>query len=113
MRVETQKVWKNNNPIKDGDLQLTLVYLCDEFPADIDNIIKPIQDALVDLVFEDDSLVSDVDNHRRFMSDPIDIIGLPSLLQRAVITGKECVYVASLVPAMLPDEFLTMLSEYS
>jgi hypothetical protein len=47
------------------------------------------------------------------MSDPIDIIGLPSLLQRAVITGKECVYVASLVPAMLPDEFLTMLSEYS
>ncbi|MBX9256455.1 RusA family crossover junction endodeoxyribonuclease [Desmonostoc muscorum CCALA 125] len=93
VRVEAQKVWKDNSPIKKGDLQMTLVYLCDDFPADTDNIIKPIQDALVDLVFEDDSLVSDVDSHRRFMSDPIDIISLPSLLQRAVITGKECVYV--------------------
>jgi crossover junction endodeoxyribonuclease RusA len=93
VRVEAQKVWKDSSPITKGDLQLTLVYLCDEFPADIDNIIKPIQDALVDLVFEDDSLVSDVDSHRRFLSDPIDIKSLPSLLQSAVIIGKECVYV--------------------
>ncbi|MEH2463434.1 hypothetical protein [Nostoc sp.] len=92
VRLEAQKVWKDNSPIKEGDLQLTLVYLCDDFPADIDNIIKLIQDALVDLVF-DDSLVSNVDSHRRFMSDPIEIKSLPSLLQRAVITGKECVYV--------------------
>ncbi|MEH1836483.1 MAG: RusA family crossover junction endodeoxyribonuclease [Nostoc sp.] len=93
MRLEAQKVWKDNSPINKGELQLTLVYLCDEFPADIDNIIKPIQDALVDLVFEDDSLVSDVDSHRRFLSDPIEIKSLPSLLQRAVLIGKECVYV--------------------
>jgi crossover junction endodeoxyribonuclease RusA len=93
VRVEAQKVWKDSSPITKGDLQLTLVYLCDEYPADIDNIIKPIQDALVDLVFEDDSLVSDVDSHRRFLSDPIEIKSLPSLLQRAVIIGKECVYV--------------------
>ena len=36
VRVEAQKVWKDNSPIKKGDLQLTLVYLCDEVPADID-----------------------------------------------------------------------------
>ena len=93
VRVEAQKLWKDRSIIKQGDLQLTLVYLCDDFPADTDNIIKPIQDALVGLVFEDDSLVSDVESHRRFMSDPIEIKSLPSLLQRAVITGKECVYV--------------------
>ncbi|MEH2438913.1 MAG: RusA family crossover junction endodeoxyribonuclease [Nostoc sp.] len=93
MRVEAQKLWKDRSVIKQGDLQLTLVYLCDDFPADTDNIIKPIQDALVGLVFEDDSLVSDVESHRRFMSDPIEIKSLPSLLQRAVITGQECVYV--------------------
>ncbi|MEH2160969.1 MAG: RusA family crossover junction endodeoxyribonuclease [Nostoc sp.] len=93
VRVEAQKVWKDKSPITKGDIQLTLVYICDEFPADIDNIIKPIQDALVDLVFEDDSLISDVDSHRRFLSDPIDIKSLPSLLQSAVILGKECVYV--------------------
>lgn len=91
--LKPKRFGKNNSPIKEGDLQLTLVYLCDEFPADINNIIKPIQDALVNLVFEDDSLVSDVDSHRRFLSDPIEIKSLPSLLQRAVITGKECVCV--------------------
>lgn len=93
VRVEAQKLWKDRSVIKQGDLQLTLVYLCDDFPADTDNIIKPIQDALVGLVFEDDSLVSDVESHRRFMSDPIEIKSLPSLLQRAVVTGQECVYV--------------------
>ncbi|MEH2125380.1 RusA family crossover junction endodeoxyribonuclease [Nostoc sp.] len=93
VRIEAQKLWKDRSVIKQGDLQLTLVYLCDDFPADTDNIIKPIQDALVGLVFEDDSLVSDVESHRRFMSDPIEIKSLPSLLQRAVITGQECVYV--------------------
>lgn len=73
VRVEAEKVWQDRSVIKNGNLQLTLVSLCDDFPADTDNIIKPIQDALVGLVFQDDSLVSDVESHRRFMSDRIDM----------------------------------------
>lgn len=41
----------------------------------------------------DDSLVSYVDNHRQFMSAPIEIKRLPFLLQSAIFTAKECVYV--------------------
>lgn len=93
MRSEAQKIWTGGSPIQDTNLQLTLVYLCDDYPPDIDNIIKPIQDALVGLVFEDDNLVSDVDSHRRFLSDPIDFINLPYLLQYGVLIGQECVYV--------------------
>jgi Holliday junction resolvase RusA-like endonuclease len=93
VRSEAQKVWKGSSPIQDLNLQLTLVYFCDDYPPDTDNIIKPIQDALVGLVFEDDNLISDVDSHRRFMSDPIDLISLPSLLQNGVLIGEECVYV--------------------
>jgi hypothetical protein len=59
----------------------------------VDNIIKPLQDALVGLVYEDDSLICDVDSHRRFLSDPIDITELPPLLQAGVAGGVECVYV--------------------
>jgi hypothetical protein len=90
---EAQKVWQGSSPIQNTNLQLTLVYLCDDYPPDTDNIIKPIQDALVGLVFEDDHLISDVDSHRRFISDPIDFINLPLLLQQGVLIGKECVYV--------------------
>jgi crossover junction endodeoxyribonuclease RusA len=46
--------------IQTGDLQLTLVYFCHISPPDTGNIVKPIQDALVGLVFSDDALVSDV-----------------------------------------------------
>lgn len=93
VRSEAQKAWQGSSPIQDTDLQLTIVYLCNGSPPDIDNIIKPIQDALVGLVFEDDNLVSDVDGHRRFLSEPIDFINLPSLLQQGVLNGQECVYV--------------------
>jgi hypothetical protein len=93
VRSEAQKVWTGSSPIKDANLQLTLIYLCRDNPPDTDNIIKPIQDALNKLVYEDDRLVSDVESHRRFLSEPIDMTNLPLLLRKGVIIGKECVYV--------------------
>ena len=94
MTQEAKKAWGSGKPpISPPSLRFSIVYLCNSTPADIDNIIKPIQDALVGLVFEDDSIVSDVDSHRRFLSDPIDITNLPLLLQIGVAEGNECVYV--------------------
>lgn len=85
-------VW-NKTPISTGGLRFTVVYLCESDPADINNIIKPIQDAMNTLVYADDGLVCDVTGHMRLLSDPIDIVGLPPLLADAVISGSECVYV--------------------
>ncbi len=85
--------WIGGAPHKNSGLRFTLVYLCDDSPADIDNIIKPIQDALVGVVFADDSLISDVDSHRRFLSDEIDVTNLPPLLISGAVSGEECVYV--------------------
>jgi len=85
--------WTGRTPLTTPGLRLMLVYLCDDSPADIDNIIKPIQDALVGVVYADDSLVSDIDSHRRFLSDAIDITNLPSLLVRGVTLGEECIYI--------------------
>jgi crossover junction endodeoxyribonuclease RusA len=72
---------------------LTLVYLCDDSPPDVDNIIKPIQDAMVGVVYEDDIQISDVDSHRRYLTDTIFITGLPRILADAVRIGDEAVYV--------------------
>jgi crossover junction endodeoxyribonuclease RusA len=85
--------WSGGTPHLMSGIRLTLVYLCDDSPADIDNIIKPIQDALVGIVYADDSLISDVDSHRRFLSDAIDITNLPRLLIAGVISGQECIYI--------------------
>ncbi|WP_323149117.1 RusA family crossover junction endodeoxyribonuclease [Pseudomonas oryzihabitans] len=94
VRGEAAKLWvKGAPPVSLSSIRFTIVYLCEESPADIDNIIKPIQDALVGLVFKDDFLVSDVDSHRRFLDEPIDVTCLPPLLQSGVAAGNECVYV--------------------
>jgi Holliday junction resolvase RusA-like endonuclease len=85
--------WSNALILNGTDLRLTLVYLCDDSPADIDNIIKPIQDAMVGVVYEDDIQISDVDSHRRYLTDTIIITGLPQLLADAVEVGNEAVYV--------------------
>ncbi len=91
---QAKQVWAiGTPPVSAPPLRCSIVYLCDDSPADIDNIIKPIQDALVSIVFVDDSLISDVDSHRRFLTDLIDVTSLPAVLQNGVALGKECVYV--------------------
>jgi len=85
-------VWKQN-PISTGALRFTVVYLCESDPCDINNIIKPIQDALNSLIYADDGLIRDITGHMRLLSDPIDIVGLPAQLAEAVIMGSECVYI--------------------
>ena len=91
VRAEALKTWVGN-PYS-GNVHLTLVYLYNTDPVDTDNIIKPIQDALIRLVYEDDSLVTDVESHRRSLSDTFDVALCPLLLVRGIISGIECVYV--------------------
>ncbi len=91
--AEAAKSWPVGTQPFAGDLRVTLVYLAADDAADVDNIIKPIQDALVGMVYQDDFAVCDVACHRRFLSDPIDVTDLPPLLQGGVAQANECVYV--------------------
>ncbi|WP_293149032.1 MULTISPECIES: RusA family crossover junction endodeoxyribonuclease [unclassified Microcoleus] len=91
VRAEASKTWVGT-PYS-GNVHLTLVYLYDTDPVDTDNIIKPIQDALIGLVYEDDSLVTDVESHRRSLSDTFKIALCPLLLLDGIRSGSECVYV--------------------
>ncbi|MGB0564535.1 MAG: hypothetical protein ACPGVO_22460 [Spirulinaceae cyanobacterium] len=49
-------IWKGL-PITVGPLRFTVVYLCENDPGDINNIIKPIQDALNSLIGSDQDFV--------------------------------------------------------
>lgn len=93
VQAEALQTWSSTAVHQDGDLQFTLVYLCDEAPPDIDNIIKPIQDALCGLVYSDDTLIADVDSHRRSFKGTFDLTRLPQLLLRGIALQDECVYV--------------------
>lgn len=82
-------------PLLDYPLKFTMVYLSEDAESgDINNFVKPVQDALCALVYADDSMIRDVSAHMRLLSEPTAISGLPRTLAEAVIHGQACVYVA-------------------
>ena len=86
VRDEAAKTWIGQ--IFSGqDLQLTLIYLYNSDPVDTDNIIKPIQDALIGLVYDDDLLIADVDSHRRSLSGTFDLTQCPIPLVQGITSG--------------------------
>ena len=92
VRRQAKKQWNRSTPLADEAFSLTLVFLYESDPIDVDNIIKPIQDALVGVVYPDDQLLTDVHSHRRLISDTLSFAGLPSTLATAIKNQKECVY---------------------
>jgi len=93
VRSEASKMWKRERPYSGIDIHITMVYLCDEDPVDTDNIIKPIQDALIGLVYDDDFRITDVESHRRPLTGTFDITKYPPLLIQCITSGNESVYV--------------------
>ena len=100
---EAAKSWAGS-AVSDGNLQPTLIYLCGDDPVDIDNIIKPIQDALVGLVYTDDILITDVESRRRPLAGTYDVARCPVQLLQGIATGDECVYVRLSDQPILEDK---------
>jgi hypothetical protein len=93
VRGEIAKVWGGRRILSVGEYHLTIVHMYTESPPDVDNIIKPIQDALEGLVLFNDRLVSDVESHRRHLRGHFDFDRLPPLIMSALTSSMECVYV--------------------
>lgn len=77
-----------------GPVALRLLYLYDEAALDADNILKPIQDALVGILFEDDSIVTDVEIRRRWRQASFIVNEVSPTLAAALELGSEFVYVS-------------------
>ena len=74
-------------------VSITLAYLYEEVPLDVDNIIKPILDALVDLAYLDDSLITDAVIRRRCLQGTFDLSRVSPILIEGFEHGGEFVYV--------------------
>lgn len=73
---------------------LRLLYLYDEAALDVDNILKPIQDALVGIILEDDSVITDVEIRRRWRGTTFTLNAVSPVLAAGLALGREFVYVA-------------------
>lgn len=73
---------------------LRLLYFYDEAALDTDNILKPIQDALVGVLLEDDSIITDVEIRRRWRGTTFTLNEVSPTLAAGLALGREFVYVA-------------------
>lgn len=73
---------------------LRLLYLYDEAALDADNILKPIQDALIGVLVADDSVITDVEIRRRWLRTTFTLNDVSPVLAAGIALGREFVYVA-------------------
>ncbi|KPL19905.1 MAG: hypothetical protein AMJ92_00005 [candidate division Zixibacteria bacterium SM23_81] len=93
VKQEALKYWPADQNPAEGPVCLTLIYLYEEAALDVDNIIKPIQDALVGITFQDDTIVTDVIGRRRRLDGSFDLTHASSVLIEGFEIGGEFVYV--------------------
>jgi hypothetical protein len=59
----------------------------------VDNILKPIHDALIGVILEDDSVVTDVEIRRRWRGAAFTLNAVSPVLASGLQLGREFVYV--------------------
>ena len=89
------EAWNGQAVITNKKLKFLMVYLSQlSITGDINNFVKPVQDALNKKIYHDDDLIKDVSAHMRYLDEPNVVTGLPEILREAFIEGQSCVYVA-------------------
>src|SRR5262245_5146849 len=91
VRQEATQYWSTTHVPANGPVCITLVYLYDEVALDVDNFLKPIQDALVGLAFSDDSIVTDAISRRRQLGGTFDLSRASPVLIEGFEYGAEFV----------------------
>ena len=88
-------------PLLGGEVTLSIgSYHDNPWLPDVDNIIKPIQDALETVIYANDRQVSDTLSYKRDLTGPIAFVYSPRL-RLALATGREFVHIQA-SPSGLP-----------
>jgi crossover junction endodeoxyribonuclease RusA len=74
-------------------LQITITYFYEGETPDVDNIIKPIQDALIGIVYVDDKQISDTRSRKKDINGSYKIRNASANLLQAFSTGNDFIHV--------------------
>ena len=85
--------WAEGELLASGLLMITIMYFYNDRSLDIDNVPKPILDALKGIVFEDDNQVTDLICRKRKLVPTLNAPKPSSVLDEELHRRKEFVYV--------------------
>ena len=75
------------------DVAVRITYFYETAAPDVDNIIKPIQDALVGVVYQDDSQVTDTSSRKRKIDGAFRIRGVEPDLAVRLAYGDDFLWI--------------------
>lgn len=75
------------------EVSVEVIYFYDTTSPDVDNMVKPIQDALLGLIYEDDRQVVHASGRKRNINKPLRIRGISAVMARGFVSGDDFVYV--------------------
>lgn len=93
VRASALAQWPAGNPPDAGHIEIAIDYYALGEGPDVDNIIKPIQDALIGVAFVDDAQVAKTGCERRDLDGHFRVRGMAPVLAEAFSTGEEFVHV--------------------
>lgn len=79
--------------IVSDNVSVTITYYYDGESPDVDNIIKPIQDALIGVIYNDDNQVVETKSRKRSINASYKIRGVSTVLLAAFADGNDFLHI--------------------
>jgi crossover junction endodeoxyribonuclease RusA len=93
VRQEAEKYWSSDQSIATGAVMLQITYFYNAVAMDVDNIVKPIQDAMIGLAYDDDDQITDILVRKRKLSSNFDLDNLSLVLANGFDRKTEFSYI--------------------
>jgi Holliday junction resolvase RusA-like endonuclease len=93
VRQEAEKYWSSDQPPATGLVMLKVTYFYDSVAMDVDNIVKPIQDAIIGLAYVDDNQITDVLVRKRDLSGNFKVENITPTLAEGFARGTEFLHI--------------------
>ena len=93
VRNAAERHWDGGAPAA-GDIAVSIVYVFDDDPLDVDNIPKPVLDALKGLVYLDDSQVTDLICRKRRKRNILRAAQDSSVFDESISNYNQFIYVS-------------------
>ncbi|USR89873.1 RusA family crossover junction endodeoxyribonuclease [Phormidium yuhuli AB48] len=94
VRQAAETGWSDGSPPLTGALALQVIYFYQNHELDIDNIVKPIQDALIGLIYDDDVQITDILICKRQLDKTFKIRNPSLVLEQGLSKNQEFLYIS-------------------
>lgn len=90
---EAKRHWPTDELPNSGLIMVKITYFYEDISVDVDNIVKPILDALKGLVFVDDDQVTDLFCRKRSLDESFRVEDVSEILAERLSRENEFLYI--------------------